>query len=132
MPGMQTCHLTVASSYPITSYLQVARGSRVSRPQRVALLLGLVVTGLSALIAGFIAVISRGVGPSDQVARAACIGALLGSAGVIAVLGARQGRPALVAAAGLISIGTSILSIVTLGFAVLGLALVVSAGALGA
>jgi hypothetical protein len=96
----------------------------------VALLLGLVVIGLSALIAGFIAMISHGVGPSDQVVRGACFGSLLGSAGVVAVLGARQERPALVAAAGLISIGTSILSVVTLGFAVLGLALVVAAATL--
>src|SRR5207249_10924953 len=55
---------------------------------------------------------------------------LLGSAGVIAGLGARQERPALVAAGGLISIGTSIHSVVTLGFAVLGLVLVVAAAAL--
>jgi hypothetical protein len=102
------------------------------RTRHLALAVGVAVVGLAVAVGIFIRYQARDPGPPEEVPRALAISALYATIGLFAIVGAFQRRPAIVAAAGVLCLAGSILSIATIEFAVPGFALIMLASRLQA
>ena len=91
---------------------------RIPATERLATAVGIVVIGLSVILAVFVTAIRRDLGPPEVVPRGLALGALYATAGTVAILGARRHRPGLVTAAGFACLLGSFLSIATIGFVI--------------
>ena len=97
--------------------------SGLDRARRLVLLVGVLVLGLAIALGVFIQYQRADPGPPEDVPRALAIPALYATMGLLAIFGALQRRPAIVAAAGVLCFVGSILSIATIEFAVPGFVL---------
>ncbi len=102
------------------------------RARRLVLVVGVAVLGLAVAVGIFIRYQARDPGPPEEVPRALAIPALYATMGLLAIMGALRRRPAIVAAAGVLCLAGSILSIATIEFAVPGFALILLAARLQA
>jgi hypothetical protein len=102
------------------------------RTRRLALVVGVAVLGLAVAVGVFIRYQARDPGPPEEVPRALAIPALYGTMGLLAIMGALQRRPAIVAAAGVLCLAGSILSFATIEFVVPGFVLILFASRLQA
>ncbi len=95
-------------------------------PARAAVLVGVAVLGLAIALAVFIEFVAQSgdLGPPDDVPRSVAIPAVYGVLGVLAIMAARQGRPAVVLGVGLACLAGAFLSAATILFAIPGLILV--------
>jgi hypothetical protein len=96
-------------------------------PRSLATTVGLVVIALAVALGIFIQLQRQEIGPPEDVPRWLAIPALYATAGLLAVIGDRQGRPAIVMAAGIVCLLGVSLSVATVVFAIPGLALIVLA-----
>ena len=94
------------------------------RARRLAFVLGVVVLGLAVALGVFIRLVPRDLRPPEDVPRAVAIAALYATTGLLAIVGALQRRPSIVAAAGVLCLVGTILSVATIAFAVPGILLI--------
>jgi hypothetical protein len=103
---------------------QMSATGAQDRPRRLAALVGLVIVGMAFVLGIVIQNQPRDPGPPDDLPRALAFLAAYAAPGLLALLGAFQGRPAILAAAGLLSLAGSMLSAATIAFAVPGVVLI--------
>ena len=94
------------------------------RPRRLAALVGLVIVGMAVVLGIVIQGQPRDPGPPEDLPRALAFLAAYASPGLAALIGAFQRRPAIVVAAGVLSVAGSVFSVATIAFAVPGVVLI--------
>jgi hypothetical protein len=95
-----------------------------------ALVTSVVVVGMAGILAVAIRSLASDFDP-EEIPRAVALPALYVAIGLIGLLGARQSRPRVVAAAGILGVLSGLLSVITLAFAIPGLLLIVLAPRMG-
>ena len=99
-------------------------GVKQDRARRLTIGIGVVIVGLSVVVAVIVAGNRRDLGPDDDVPRALAIPALFATVGITAIVGGLQERRPIVLACGLLCLLGTVLSAATLAFVVPGLALI--------
>lgn len=85
---------------------------------------GLVIVGMAVVLGIVIQYQPRDPGPPEDLPRALALLAAYATPGLLALIGALQGRPAIVVAAGVLSFAGSVFSVATIAFAVPGVVLI--------
>lgn len=101
------------------------------RRRQLAMMVGLVIVGMAVALGVFIHAQPRDPGPPEDVPRALAFLAAYATPGLLALIGAFQRRPAIVVAAGVLSIAGSVLSVASIAFAVPGIVLILLGSRMG-